>query len=123
MTQVMVNTIMKKHVDDDCKVRCVLMNPIVGDEFGQVEIVNERMHASISHHRVDENYVDDTCGLFFEMGIDYVNMENVVFAEELEVEVVTVTTSSETKVGTSHEVARDLAATNDQEHDKVIEEF
>ena len=30
------------HVDDDCKVRCELVNLIAADEFG---IVNEYMHA------------------------------------------------------------------------------
>ena len=77
------------HVDDDCKVRCELANPIVADGFGEVEIVNEieneHMHARISHHSVDENYVDDVCGFFFERRIDCGNMVSTMFDEELKV--------------------------------------
>ena len=40
----------KTHVDGDCKVRCALMILVVGDEIGEVEIVNEHMHASMSHY-------------------------------------------------------------------------
>lgn len=45
-------------MDDDCKVRSELVNPVTADEFDKVEIVNEHMHAWISHNKVDENYVD-----------------------------------------------------------------
>ena len=55
------------HVDDDCKVRGELVNPTTTDGFGEVEIVNEidnkHMHARISHHSVDEHYVDYMCDL------------------------------------------------------------
>ena len=61
------------HVDDDYKVICKLVNPATTDGFGEVEIVNkienEHMHARISHHSVDENYIDDMCVLFFEIKI------------------------------------------------------
>lgn len=43
------------HVHNDCKVSCELVNPVVDNGFG---IVNEHMHARISHNRVNENYVD-----------------------------------------------------------------
>lgn len=46
------------HVDDNCKVRCPMVNPVAIDEFGEVQIANEHMHARISKIRVDENYVD-----------------------------------------------------------------
>ena len=38
------------YVDDDCKLRCELENSTTINEFGEVEIVNEHMHAYISHH-------------------------------------------------------------------------
>jgi len=31
----------KTHMDDDCKVRCALVNSTAVDEFGEVENVNE----------------------------------------------------------------------------------
>lgn len=60
----------KSHVDDDYKVKCELVSWVVTNEFGEVEIVNEHMHASISHHTVEENYVNENYGLIFEIGID-----------------------------------------------------
>ena len=49
-------------MDDDCKVKCALVDPAGAGEFGKAEIGNEidneHMHAWISHNRVDENYVD-----------------------------------------------------------------
>jgi len=54
------------YVDDDCKVRCELVQPTTIDGFGEVEIVNEHMHARISHHSVDEHYADDMCVFFYE---------------------------------------------------------
>ena len=51
-----------------CRAECAsLINPTTNDEFGEVEIVNEHMHAQIYNHKVDENYVDEICGLFFEI--------------------------------------------------------
>lgn len=56
------------HVDYDCKVRCALVNLEAADEFGKTEIVaeidNEDIHARISHHRVDDHYVDDVWFIF-----------------------------------------------------------
>lgn len=46
------------HGDDDCKSSCELVNPIATNQFGEVEIVNDHMHAPISYRRMDENYVD-----------------------------------------------------------------
>ena len=43
------------------------------------------MHAKIYHHKVDENYVDEICGIFFETRIDCGNMESAMFDEELKV--------------------------------------
>jgi len=90
-------------VDDDYKVRCELVNPFVVDEFGEVRIVNQHLHAQISHHRVDEHYVDDMCGFFFETRIDCGNMVSTKFDEELKVEAATIATSYEA-VGTPDEV-------------------
>lgn len=45
------------HVDDDYKVGCEIVNPATTDEYGEIEIINQHMHAQISHNRVDENYV------------------------------------------------------------------
>ena len=42
---------------------------------------------------MDENYVDEIFGLFFETRIDCGNMESVMFDEELKVEATTVATS------------------------------
>lgn len=50
----------KTHVDDYYKERCELVNPTATNEFGEVEIVNEHIHARITHHRMSENYVDVT---------------------------------------------------------------
>lgn len=73
------------HVDDNYKEICELVNLAAIDEFGEVEIVNEignqHMHARISHHSVDEHYIDDMCGFFFEIGIDCGNMVNEMFDE------------------------------------------
>ena len=56
------------HVNYDCKVICELVNPIAPNGFGEVEIVNEidneHTHARISHHSVDEHYVDIMRGFF-----------------------------------------------------------
>ena len=79
------------------------------------------MHARISHHRVDEHYVDDMCGLFLETRIDYGNMVSTMFDDALKVEVAFVATKYE-EFGTAHEVVHGLATINDQEEDKVIEE-
>jgi len=57
------------------------VNLAIADEFGEVEIVNEHMHPQISHHRVDEPYVNDTYGIFFETWIDLGNMESAMFDE------------------------------------------
>lgn len=46
------------YVDDDNKVRCALVKPTTTDEFGEVEFVNEHMHALITDQRVNETYVD-----------------------------------------------------------------
>lgn len=46
----------KTCVDDDCKVKCALVNLATANEFDDAEIVNEHTHAQISHHRVDEHY-------------------------------------------------------------------
>ena len=46
-----------------------------------------------------------------------------MFDEKLKVEVVTVATSYEEKVGIAHEVVCDLATIDDQEEDIVIQEF
>ena len=51
-------------MDDGYKVRYALVNPTVADEFGEVQFVNDHMHAQITHHRVDEHYVDDMCDFF-----------------------------------------------------------
>jgi len=69
------------HVDDDYKEICELVNLVVVDEFGEVGIVNEHFHAQISHHRVDEHYVYDMHGFFFETRIDCGNMVSSVFYE------------------------------------------
>jgi len=79
-------------VDDDYKFICELVNLAVADGFGEVEIINQihnkYMHAQISHHSVDENYVDDMCALFFEAKNDYSgNMVSGMFDETLKVEV------------------------------------
>jgi len=99
-----------------------LVNPTVADEFGEVQFVNDHMHAQITHDRVDEHYVNDMCGFFFEIGIDCGNMVSVIFDEELKVDVATVAERYET-FGTAHEVVCDLVAVDDQEEDKVIEIF
>jgi len=74
------------HVDDHCKVICESVNPGTADGFGEVEIVNEidneHMHARISHHSVDEHYVDDMFGLFFETWIDCGNMVSAMFEKK-----------------------------------------
>lgn len=102
------------------------MNLEAVDKFGKdeifAEIFNEHMHARISHHRVDDHYVDDMCGLFFETRIDYGNMVSVMFDEALKVEVAFVAARYET-IEIAHEAVHDLATTNDQEEDKVIEDF
>ena len=97
------------YVDDDCKVRCALVNPITVDEFGEVEIVNEHMHVEISHHKVDGNYVDQICGPFFEIRTDCGSMESAMFYEESKVEAITVAITYEEIVVISHEVVCDLA--------------
>ena len=77
-----------------CRDECAsLMNQKENDEFGEVEIVNEHMHAQIYHHKVDENDVDEICGLFFETRIDRGNMESAMFDEELKVEATIVAAS------------------------------
>ena len=58
MEQMMVNPAMKKHVDDEGKVRCELVHPVTADDFGKIVFSNKHMHAWISHNRVEENYVD-----------------------------------------------------------------
>ena len=49
-------------MNDECKVRCELVNLAATHGFGEVEIVNEidneHMHARISHLSVDEHYFD-----------------------------------------------------------------
>lgn len=110
------------HVDDDCKVICELVNPVTTDGFGEVEIVNEHMHGQISHRSVDEHYVDDMCGFFFEIEIDCGNMVNTMLDETLKVEVTTIAARHEA-VGTIHEGVCHLAVVDDQEEDKVIEDF
>ena len=71
------------HVEDDCKLICELVDPTATHGFGKLEIVNEidneHMHARISHHSVDEHYIDDMCGLFFETEIDCDNMVSAMF--------------------------------------------
>ena len=113
-------------VDDNCKVICELVNPAATNGFGEAEIVNEieneHMHARISHHGVDELYVDDMCGLFFETWIDCDNMVSTMFDETLKVEATTVVARYEA-VGIAHEGVCHLARVYDQEHGKVIEEF
>lgn len=89
----------------------------------KLKFVNEHMHTRISHHRVDENYVDDICGIFFETWTEFGNMESAMFDEESKVEVVTIAASYEAKFGTTHEAVHDLVAIDDQEEDKVIQEF
>jgi len=77
-----------------CRAECAsLMNPTTNDEFGEVENFNEHMHALIYNHKVDENYVDEICGLFFETRIDCGNMESAMFDEELKVEATIVVAS------------------------------
>ena len=77
-----------------CRAKCAsLMNPKTNDEFGEVEIINEHKHAQINDHRVDENYFDEICGLFFETRIDCGNMESAMFDEELKVETTIVAAS------------------------------
>lgn len=90
-----------------------LMNPTTNDEFGNVEIVNENMYAQISHHRVDENYVDEICGLFFEKRTNCGNMECAMFDKQLKVEANVVATSYEAIVGISHETMHDLVVIDD----------
>ena len=99
--------------------RCELVNPTTTYEFG---IVNEHMHAWITHHRVDEHYVDDMCGFIFEIGIDCGNMVSAMFDEEMKAKASIVEESYEV-IGTTHEVVHDLAVANCQEKDKVIEVF
>jgi len=114
------------HVDEDCKVICELVIPTVADGFGEVEIVNEinndNMHVQISHHIVDEHYVGVMCGFFFEIGICCGKMVSLMFDETMKVDVATVPTRYKT-VGTAHEAVCHLGEVDDQEHDKVIEEF
>lgn len=97
-----------------------LVNPSVADEFYEVEIVNEPVHAWISYCRVYKNYVDDICDLIFETWTNCGNMENAVFNEELNVKDAISVTSYEEKVGISHELVCNLATIDDQEEDKVI---
>ena len=110
-------------MDDDCKVRYGLENPIIADGFGEVEIVNEidneHMHARISHHSVDEHYVEDMCGLFFETRIDCANMISVTFYETLNVEATTIV-ARYAVIGTAHEEVCHITIVVDQEYDKVI---
>jgi len=100
------------------------MNLTTTNGFGEVEIVNEieneYMNARISHHSVDENYVDDMRGFFFETGIDCGNIVSAMFDEELKVEAAFVAAIYEA-VGTAHETVFHLAVADDQEYDKVIE--
>ena len=41
----MVSQCDQTHVDDDYRVTCELVNLVATNEFGEVEIVNEHMHA------------------------------------------------------------------------------
>lgn len=91
------------HVDYFCKMRRELVNLAEVNEFGEVEIFNVHMHAQISQHRVDENYVNDICGIFFETGTSLENIESAMYDEELKVEVPIIPTIYEAKVGTTHE--------------------
>lgn len=84
------------------------MITITNNEFGEVESFNDHMHAQISHHRVDENYVDEICGLFFEIGTNCGNIRSAMFDEELKVESMTIVASYEAIVRIYHEVVRDL---------------
>ena len=110
------------HVDDDCKVKCAFVNPSRASEFGKAEIGNEHMHARISYHSVDAHYFDVMCGFIFETRIYYGNIVHFVFDEALKVEVAFVAARYEI-VETAHKAVHDLAAANEQEEDKVIEEF
>lgn len=86
----------KTSVDNEYNVRCELVHPVATYGFNEVEIVNEHMHAQISHQRVDEHYVDVTYGFLSETGIDCGNMVNAMFDEEMKVEVVIMITRYET---------------------------
>jgi len=44
------------------------------------------MPTRISQHRVDEHYVNDMRGFFFEIGIDCGSMVSIMLDEELKVE-------------------------------------
>ena len=80
------------------------------------------MHARTSHHSVDEHYVNDMCGFFFETWMDCDNMVSAMFDETLKDEVAIVAARYEA-VGTAHGIIGDPAVVDDQEQDKVIEEF
>jgi len=71
------------------------------------------MHAQISHHRVDENYVDEMCGLFFEEKIQCGNMECSMFYEEVKAEAIIIIVIKESIVRIYHEAVCDLATIND----------
>ena len=71
---------------------------------------------------MNEHYIDDMCGFFFETGIDCNNMVSTMFDKKLKVEAETVAARYEA-IGTAHEVVCYLVVADDQEHDKVIEEF
>jgi len=61
MMQIMVNPIVTRHMwmmTEKLVVNCEFLNSVIANDFGEFEIVNEHMHAWVSHHRVDENYVD-----------------------------------------------------------------
>ena len=88
-----------------------LVNSMTTNESGDIGIVNEHLHAHISHHRMDKNYVDDISSIFIEIGTNCGNIESEMLEEEFKVEVSIVTTSYEEKVGTSHEVMHELATT------------
>jgi len=45
-------------VDDDGKVKCEWVNLATTNEFSELQFVNENMHAWITQHRVNKNYVD-----------------------------------------------------------------
>lgn len=62
-------------------IRSELVNPPETNKFGKAEIVNEHMHSQISHHMVDEHYINDICVIFFETRIDHGNMVNVMLGE------------------------------------------
>jgi len=62
------------------------------------------------------------CGFFFEIGIDCGNMVCTMFDEALKGEAAILVERYEA-IGIAHEAVCHLAAVDDQEHGKVIEEF